>query len=153
MTSSSRVRTGRVTPAPDPPDGLRVEQVGWGVARQVSRLLTGPGGSSGDDVLLEDVVRLAEAPGFLAHAVFLGRTAVALSLVSLPGDGSPQAADEASYVGAVVAPDAPSGTREALLVRALHDVGSAGVPWLGLPPAVAATWPADEVDLHALGFG
>jgi hypothetical protein len=128
--------TGRVTPAPD--GSHHVEQVGWGVARQVARVLEARVLGAGSDGcvpgLLADVVRLAEVPGFLAYAVFEGRSAVAIALVSLPGgDGV------ASYVGDVVVAGARDDVRQALLVRALHDVGNAGVHWLeaDLPVEVA----------------
>ena len=121
--------TGRVTPAPD---GPHVEQVGWGVARQVVRALESELDGA-PPALLAEVPRLAEVPGFLAYAVLEGRRALGVALVSLPGvvhDGT------ASYVGDVLAPGADAGVRRALLVRALHDVGNAGVPWLeaDLPP-------------------
>ncbi|MCW2819336.1 MAG: hypothetical protein JWR42_2123, partial [Marmoricola sp.] len=98
--------TGRVTPAPD---ALHVEQVGWGVARQVARSVAdgraGPGGPDGPPPLLEDVVRLAETPGFLAYAVLVGHTALGVGLVSLPGspggvaDGSPDGVADGSPDG------------------------------------------------------
>ena len=81
-----------------------VEQVGWGVARQVVRVLrearrstTRPGSSTG-------CPEVAEAQGFLAYAVFEGRTATAAALVELAGpDG-----DTATYLGDVLTPAAPS---------------------------------------------
>ncbi len=103
MTSVLSATTGRVTPAPDPPGGARVEQVGWGVARQVARVLRE---AAGDDDVLDEVVEHAEAPGHLAYAVFLDRTAVALALVRVgPGD--------AAYLGDVVLADAPRAPAQA----------------------------------------
>ena len=132
--------TGTVSPAPD---GPHVEQVGWGVARQVARVLAAE--LEQVPTLLDDVVRLAEAPGFLAYAVFEGRTALAVALVSLPGDRDGLDVDGvAAYVGDVVVPDASPGVREALVVRALHDVANAGVAWLRVTDP--------QVDLRPLGF-
>lgn len=132
--------TGTVSPAPD---GPHVEQVGWGVARQVARVLAAE--LEQVPTLLDDVVRLAEAPGFLAYAVFEGRTALAVALVSLPGERVGLDVDGvAAYVGDVVVPDAPPGVREALVVRALHDVANAGVAWLRVTDP--------QVDLRPLGF-
>ena len=128
--------TGLTTPAPGAP---HVEQIGWGVARQVADLLRAQVDEPALE-LLADVVRLAETPGFLAYAVFEGRTALAVALVSLPGDP----ADAASYVGDVLAADAPAQSRTALLVRALHDVATAGVGRL------ETNLPADQ--LAPLGF-
>jgi hypothetical protein len=132
-----RARTGQVTPAPD---GPHVEQVGWGVARQVVRALREQDPDDPEGILdrLPDV---AEVPDFLAYAVFEGRTATAAALVALSGPGD----EEATYLGDVITPDALPGTREALVVRALHDVANAGIDWL----AVAE----DRVDLRLLGFG
>ncbi len=82
----------------------RVEQVGWGVARQVRRVLREA--DAGHDAFLDRVVERAEAPGHLAYAVFQGRTAVALALVRVgPGD--------AAYLGDVVLPDAPAAPARA----------------------------------------
>jgi len=117
-----RARTGQVTPAPD---GPHVEQVGWGVARQVARVLRDRGVDDPGSIL-ERLPEVAETPGFLAYAVFEGRTATAAAIVELPGPGE----DAATYVGDVLSPDAAPGTREALVVRALHDVANAGVEWL-----------------------
>ncbi len=132
-----RARTGLVTPAPD---GPHVEQVGWGVARQVVRVLhqaavEDPAG------ILERLPDTAERPGFLAYAVFEGPTASAAALVELPGDGEVVA----TYLGDVVTSQARPGIREALVVRALHDVARAGVAWLEVPEP--------RVDLRPLGFG
>lgn len=115
--------TGRVTPAPD---ALHVEQVGWGVARQVARAVAArrddPGGPP---PLLADLVRLAETSGFLAYAVLDGREALGVGLVSLPG--VPGAADaSASYVGDVLVPGTDLPVRAAMVVRALHDAARAG---------------------------
>ena len=131
-----RARTGLVTPAPG---GPHVEQVGWGVARQVVRVLREQGVDDPSGVLdrLPDV---AERAGHLAYAVFEGRTAIAASLVVLPADGD----EAATYVGEAVVPTAEDGVREALLVRALHDVANAGVAWLEVP--------SPAVDLRPLGF-
>ena len=117
-----RTRTGQATPDPD---GPHVEQVGWGVARQVVRVLRE---HDVDDPasLLERLPEVAETPGFLAYAVFEGRTATAAAIVELPGPHG----DTATYVGDVVTPNAPPGTREALVARARHDVANAGVEWL-----------------------
>lgn len=97
--------------------GPFVEQVGWGVARQVVRRLADDGLEQ--DELLAALPDRAEAPGWVAYAVFAGRTAVAVALVHLDGA-------EATYVGEVLGPGAGPGTGEALLVRALHDAGAAG---------------------------
>jgi hypothetical protein len=131
-----RARTGQVTPAPD---GPHVEQVGWGVARQVVRVLRE---SDVDDPaqVLERLPDLAETPGFLAYAVFERRTATAAALVELPSTGD----HVATYRGDAVTPTAQPGTREALVIRALHDVANAGVPWLAVPEP--------QVDLRPLGF-
>ena len=131
-----RARTGLVTPAPD---GPHVEQIGWGVARQVVRVLrevdvVDPVG------VLDRLPDVAEAAGFLAYAVFAGRTATAAALVELPGPGGA----EATYLGDAVVSNAATGTREALVVRALHDVANAGVDWLVVPESTA--------DLRSLGF-
>ena len=130
-----RARTGLVTPAPD---GPHVEQVGWGVARQVARVLReqvveDPSG------VLERLPQVAETPGFLAYAVFEGRTATAAALVLLEDDSG-----VAVYLGEVVTDGARPGTREALVVRALHDVANADVPWLEVPDP--------REDLRPLGF-
>lgn len=127
--------TGRVVPTPG---GPHVEQVGWGVARQVATALVPA--DPGEAALLADIVRLAETSGFLAYAVFERRTALAVALVSLPGDPDLPA----SYVGDVVSPDAPPGVREALLVRALHDTANAGVRRLAVP--------VPRLDLRPFGF-
>ena len=140
MTDPVVARTGRVTPAPG---GPHVEQVGWGVARQVARAMTPLLGEPAPE-LLDDVVRLAEAPGFLAYAVLAGRDALAVALVSLPGDPGDDPAAVAAYVGDVVVPGASTVTREALLVRALHDVAAAGVGWLRVE--------VPHVDLRPFGF-
>jgi hypothetical protein len=128
-----RARTGLVTPAPD---GPHVEQVGWGVARQVVRVLreTGVDDAAG---ILDRLPELAEVSSFLAYAVFVRRTATAAALVSL-------GQDSAVYVGDALTAEAADGTREALVVRALHDVANAGVTWLEVPEP--------QVDLRPLGF-
>ena len=131
-----RARTGLVTPAPD---GPHVEQIGWGVARQVVRVLREAGVVDPAGILAR-LPELAEAPASLAYAVFEGRTATAAALVELPG---PEGA-EATYLGDAVVPNAATGTREALVVRALHDVANAGVDWLVVPESTA--------DLRSLGF-
>jgi hypothetical protein len=131
-----RARTGLVTPAPD---GPHVEQVGWGVARQVVRVLREQEAPDPDGIL-DRLPDLAEAPGFLGYAVFDGRTATAAALVALPGPG----AESATYLGEVRIPAADSDTSTALVVRALHDVAGAGVAWL--------TVPGDRPDLRRLGF-
>jgi hypothetical protein len=115
-----RLPTGTVVPSTL---GPHVEQVGWGVARQVVRALREAGS---DDPLLDALPDLAEQPAHLAYAVFLGRTATALALVRLAGDG-------AAYVGEVLLPDADPATHDALVVRALHDVEAAGAAWLDVP--------------------
>ena len=120
-----RTRTALATPDPD---GPHVEQVGWGVARQVVRVLrehevTDPSG------VLDRLPDVAETAGFLAYAVFEGRTATAAALVALP-DGEE---DTATYLGEALVADAPPGTRDALVSRALHDVANAGVAWLEVP--------------------
>lgn len=113
--------TGGVSPSTV---GPFVEQVGTGVARQVARRLD-PSGAR-DETLLALLADAAEEPGFVAYAVFEGRTAVALALLRIE-------ADRATYLGEVVAPTAPPGTGSALLVRALHDVAAAGVGRLAVP--------------------
>ncbi len=130
-----RGRTGLVMPAPD---GPHVEQVGWGVARQVVRVLREQGAEDPAGILdrLPDV---AESDGFLAYVVFERRTATAAAIVELALDG-----DAATYVGEAVTADAWTGTREALVVRALHDAANAGLAWL----LVADHRP----DLAPLGF-
>jgi hypothetical protein len=101
---------------------VHVEQIGWGVSRQVVRILreagvTDPAG------ILDRLPDVAEVDGFLAYAVFEERTATAAALVELPGpDG-----DTATYVGDALVPDADPGTHEALVARAKHDVANAGV--------------------------
>lgn len=122
--------TGRVEPATL---GPHVEQVGWGVARQVARVL---GERVGPAALLEELPVRAEAPGWAAYAVFAGRAAVAVALVHL-------VAPRSTYAGELVVDDAPAGTHEALLVRALHDAGAAGAVTLRVPrPATdLAAWP------------
>ncbi len=131
-----RAQTGLVTPAPD---GPHVEQVGWGVARQVVRVLH-EHGVDDPGRILERLPDVAETPGFLAYAVFERRTATAAALVELPSTGE----EVATYLGDAVTPAARSGTREALVIRALHDVANAGVPWLAVPEPKA--------DLRPLGF-
>jgi hypothetical protein len=132
-----RARTGLVTPAPG---GPHVEQVGWGVARQVVRVLR-ERDTEDPSLVLDRLPDAAEAPGFVAYAVFEGRTATAVALVELPGSSE----EEATYLGDVVTSDAQPGTREALVVRALHDVANAGVAWLALAEP--------QVDLRPFGFG
>ena len=101
---------------------MDVEQIGWGVGRQVVRVLRearaeDPAG------ILDRLPDVAEVDGFLAYAVFTGRTATAAALVELPGpDGG-----VATYLGDALAPDALPGTHEALVARAHHDVANAGV--------------------------
>lgn len=114
-----RARTGLVTPTPG---GPHVEQVGWGVARQVVRVLREQGA---EGELLGRLPDLAERPGHLVYAVFRGRTATAVALVELAGETG-------TYVGDVLVPGAEDGTREALVVRALHDAANAGADWLEL---------------------
>lgn len=126
-----RVRAGQVTPAPD---GPHVEQVGWGVARQVARLLA----ERVDDPLLARLPELAEAPGHLVHVLFERRTATAAALVELVGD-------TAHYRGDVVLPDATPEARLALVVRASYDAAAAGATWLAVPDPTA--------DLRPLGLG
>jgi hypothetical protein len=101
---------------------VHVEQIGWGVARQVVRILREQGVHDPAGILdrLPDV---AEVDGFLAYAVFEGPTATAAALVELPGPGG----EEATYLGDALTPDADPGTHDALVVRAKHDVASAGV--------------------------
>ena len=130
-----RARTGLVTPAPGAP---HVEQVGWGVARQVVRVLRGQGVEDPDQVL-DRLPVLAETDGFIAYAVFEGRTATAAALVRLPDDG-----ELALFLGGVVTAEARPGTRQALVVRALHDVANAGIAWLEVPE--------QREDLTPLGF-
>ena len=130
-----RARTGLVTPAPGAP---HVEQVGWGVARQVVRVLREQGVEDPDQVL-DQLPEQAETDGLLAYAVFESRTATAAALVRLPNDGEP-----AVYLGDVVTVEAWPGTRQALVVRALHDVANAGVAWLEVPE--------EREDLTPLGF-
>ncbi len=130
-----RARTGQVTPAPG---GPHVEQVGWGVARQVVRVLRERGAA---DPLLERLPDLAELPGHLVYAVFADRTATAVAHVELSADRT----GAATYVADVLTAQAAPGTREALVVRALHDVAKAGADWLHLAEPRA--------DLRPLGFG
>jgi hypothetical protein len=129
-----RARSGLVTPSPY---GPHVEQVGGGVGRQVVRVLREQGA---DDAwgILERFAELAEVPSFLAYAVFVRRTATAAALVSL---GS----DTAVHLGDALSAEAVPGTREALVVRALHDVANAGIGWLEVPDSMG--------DLRSLGFG
>ncbi|SDS31448.1 hypothetical protein SAMN04488570_1607 [Nocardioides scoriae] len=155
MSPTLVARTGLVTPAPD---GPHVEQVGWGVARQVARVL-GEALAAQDrepPAVLAELSGLAERPGFVAYVVFAGRTATAAALVQLAAD------DElAVHLGDVVVEPDPGRARwarEALVVRALHDAAAAGVPWLAV--AQAGTGPgegdvphADDLDLRPLGFG
>jgi hypothetical protein len=122
-----RTRTGSATPDPD---GPHVEQVGWGVSRQVVRVLREHGVSDPAGVL-DRLPEVAETSGFLAYAVFEGRTATAAALVALPGGDGEE--ETATYLGDVLVADAPPGTREALVSRALHDVANAGVAWLEVP--------------------
>lgn len=114
--------------------GPFVEQVGWGVGRQVVRRLVEDGLE--EDDLLAGLPDRAEAPGWAAYAVFAGRAAVAVALVHLEGP-------EATYVGEVVGPGAAPGTSEALLVRALHDAGAAGAAVLHVTRSAVgrAGWP------------
>jgi hypothetical protein len=91
--------------------------------------------------ILERLSDLAEVPGFLAYAVFVRRTATAAALVSL-------GTDSAVYVGDAITPGAVDGAREALVVRALHDVANAGIAWLALAQSVADS----GSDLRPLGF-
>ncbi|KQT94227.1 hypothetical protein ASG49_04825 [Marmoricola sp. Leaf446] len=125
-----RVRAGQVTPAPG---GPHVEQVGWGVARQVARLLA----AQVDDPLLARLPELAEAPGHVVHVLFERRTATAAALVELVGD-------TAFYRGDVVLADAVPQARLALLVRASYDAAAAGATWLAVPHP--------PVDPRALGL-
>lgn len=122
--------TGRVEPSTV---GPHVEQVGWGVARQVARALLEQVGPA---PLLEELPERAEAAGWAAYAVFEGRSAVAVALAHLVGP-------RATYAGEVVAADAPAGTHEALLVRALHDAAAAGAGTLRVarPGVDLAGWP------------
>jgi hypothetical protein len=104
---------------------VHVEQIGWGVGRQVVRVLREQGVHDPAGILdrLPDV---AEVDGFLAYAVFEGRTATAAALVQLPGpDGG-----TATYLGEALAPDADPAVHEALVARAKHDVANAGAEWL-----------------------
>ena len=103
---------------------MHVEQVGWGVARQVARVLRDAGTDDAAGIL-DRLPEVAETPGFLAYAVFAGRTATAAAIVSLPGPGG----HAATYVGDALAPGAEPGTHEALVERAKHDVANAGVEW------------------------
>ena len=136
--------TGRVTPAPD---ALHVEQVGWGVARQVTRAVAEA--RADDPPLLGEVVRSAEAPGLLAYAVLEGRSALGVGLVSLhaAGPGAPDAT--AAYVGDVLVPGSDPSVRVAMLVRALHDAAQAGCAQLVVDEAGLA---ADGTPWAALGF-
>ncbi len=114
------LRTGAVVPSTH---GPHVEQVGWGVARSVARSLAQ---ADGEHPLLAAVPDLAEAPGHAAYAVLEGREALALALVRLSAPG-------AAYLGEVVRADAAPGTREALVVRALHDAAAAGATSMEVP--------------------
>jgi hypothetical protein len=107
---------------------VHVEQIGWGVARQVARVLREKGVEDPDGILdrLPDV---AEREGFLAYAVFEGRSATAAALVQLPEkDGV-----AATYAGEVLTEDASEGTHDALVARARHDAANAGVERLDGP--------------------
>jgi len=132
-----RARAGLVTPAPD---GPHVEQVGQGVARQVVRLLRDAGVEDPAGILGR-LPEVAEEPGFLAYVVFEGRTATGAAVVEL--DRWDQ--DGATYLGEALTPQSPPGTAAALVVRALHDVASAGHDWLSVSRSTA--------DLGPLGFG
>ena len=159
MSPTLVARTGQVTPAPD---GPHVEQIGWGVARQVARVLAEAlaGQGRGAPALLAELSGLAERPGFVVHVVFAGRTAVAASLVQLSADD-----DLALHLGDVVAEPDPLQARwlrEALVVRALHDAAAAGVPWLAVtsPPVTNGSTHregdvshAEDLDLGRFGFG
>jgi hypothetical protein len=104
---------------------VHVEQIGWGVGRQVVRVLREQGVHDPAGILdrLPDV---AEVDGFLAYAVFEGRTATAAALVQLPGpDGG-----TATYLGEALTPGADPAVHEALVARAKHDVANAGAEWL-----------------------
>ncbi len=120
-STPGRIRAGQVTPAPG---GPHVEQVGWGVARQVARLLA----EQVDDPLLARLPELAEAPGHLVHVLFERRTATAASLVELVGDTG-------VYRGDVVLGGAVEQARLALVVRASYDAAAAGATWLAVPDA------------------
>jgi hypothetical protein len=132
-----RARTGLVTPAPG---GPHVEQVGWGVARQVARVLREQGVDDPDGVL-DRLPHVAETPGFLAYAVFEGRTATAAAIVLLEDD-----AGVAVLLGEVATERAGPDVREAIVVRALHDVANAGVPgWrCPVPRSTCARWASSD---------
>lgn len=113
--------TGTVEPAPDAP---RVEQVGWGVARQVVARLVEAGV---EHPLLDVVAELAERPGHAAYACFEGTRAHGLALLRLDGV-------RARHLGQALAPTAPPGLSEAFVARMLHDAGRAGAARLLVPP-------------------
>ena len=139
--------TGRVTPAPD---ALHVEQVGWGVARQVAlSVADGRDDPEGAPPLLEDVLRLAEAPGFVAYAVLEGRRALGVGLVSLPATEPGRADATATYVGDVVVPGSDPSVRTAMVIRALHDAAQAGFARLVVDEAALEP---DRTPWEALGF-
>jgi len=99
-----------------------VEQIGWGVSRQVVRVLR-ESGVEDPAGILDRLPDLAEVDGFLVYAVFEGLTATAAALVELPGpDG-----DAATYLGDALTPAADPGTHDALVARAKHDAANAGV--------------------------
>jgi hypothetical protein len=104
---------------------VHVEQIGWGVARQVVRVLR-EASVHDPEGILDRLPEVAEVDGFLAYAVFAGRTATAAALVELPGPEG----DTATYLGEALTPDADPGTHDALVARAKHDVANAGVEWL-----------------------
>ena len=56
---------------------------GWGVGRQVVRVLRDQGVDDPAGIL-DRLPEVAEAEGFIAYAVFEGRTATAAALVELP---------------------------------------------------------------------
>ena len=105
------------------PYGPHVEQVGWGVARQVVRTLREGGATAAG---LDVVPGLAEDDRHLVYAVLERRSATGLAWVTL-------GRDTARYEGEVLGPDAVPGTREALVVRALYDVARHGLDWLEVP--------------------
>ena len=104
---------------------MHVEQIGWGVARQVVRVLC-EAGVEDPAGILDRLPDVAEVDGFLAYAVFEGRTATAAALVELPGPGG----DTATYLGDALTADADPRTHDALLARAKHDAANAGVQHL-----------------------
>lgn len=120
--------------------GPHVEQVGEGVAGQVSRLLMA-GGAGDPSSLLDRMADLAEDQHHLVYASFVRRTATGCGVVRL-GD------ETATYLGDVLATGAEEHTRVALVVRALHDVASAGVAWLEVPPEVMGS----DDELRPLGL-